>query len=431
VNFYCTKVPEEKRMKTSSISEAIDEIRNGRMIILVDNEDRENEGDLVIAAEHCTPDVINFMATNGRGLICMPMTQGRASALNLNLMVEENTDKYCTAFTVSVDAKEGTTTGISSADRAKTVRVLIDERTRPDDLRRPGHIFPLAARKGGVLVRAGHSEGAVDLARLAGLKPAGVICEILNDDGTMARRPDLDKFAAKHNLKIATISDLIKYRQRKERLIRRVSTADMPTDYGDFKVIAYETEIDGAVHIAMVKGNIEGSESVMVRVHSECLTGDVFGSRRCDCGSQLHKAMKMISEEGLGVVLYMRQEGRGIGLGNKIKAYHLQDSGMDTVEANIQLGFPPDMRDYGIGAQILVDLGLNKIRLLTNNMTKIVGLEGYGLEIVERVSIEIEPGDSNINYLRTKRDKMGHLILGNGNKKVNENVKIKASGDGE
>lgn len=418
-------------MKTSSISEAIDEIRNGRMIILVDNEDRENEGDLVIAAEHCTPDVINFMATNGRGLICMPMTQGRASALNLNLMVEENTDKYCTAFTVSVDAKEGTTTGISSADRAKTVRVLIDERTRPDDLRRPGHIFPLAARKGGVLVRAGHSEGAVDLARLAGLKPAGVICEILNDDGTMARRPDLDKFAAKHNLKIATISDLIKYRQRKERLIRRVSTADMPTDYGDFKVIAYETEIDGAVHIAMVKGNIEGSESVMVRVHSECLTGDVFGSRRCDCGSQLHKAMKMISEEGLGVVLYMRQEGRGIGLGNKIKAYHLQDSGMDTVEANIQLGFPPDMRDYGIGAQILVDLGLNKIRLLTNNMTKIVGLEGYGLEIVERVSIEIEPGDSNINYLRTKRDKMGHLILGNGNKKVNENVKIKASGDGE
>ena len=405
-------------MKTSSIPEIIEDFRNGKMIILVDNEDRENEGDLVVAADYCTPEVINFMAMHGRGLICTPMTWERASDLGLNLMVKENTDKYCTAFTVSVDAKEGTTTGISAHDRAHTVRVLIDERTRPEDLRKPGHIFPLAARNGGVLVRAGHSEGAVDLARLAGLKPAGVICEILREDGTMARRPDLDRFAEKHGLKIATISDLIKYRQRKEKLVRKTSSADLPTAFGDFKVFTYETEIDASIHIALVKGNPVASDSILVRVHSECLTGDVFASNRCDCGSQLHRAMQIIDKEGLGVILYMRQEGRGIGLSNKIKAYHLQDNGLDTVEANIELGFPADLRDYGIGAQILVDLGLNKIRLLTNNITKVIGLEGYGLEIVERVPIEVEPHNMNMKYLTTKRDKMGHLIMGNGAKKV-------------
>ncbi|MBN1496178.1 MAG: bifunctional 3,4-dihydroxy-2-butanone-4-phosphate synthase/GTP cyclohydrolase II [Spirochaetes bacterium] len=393
--------------------EIIEELRNGRMIILVDNEDRENEGDLVIAAEYCTPEVINFMATYGRGLICVPMTQARARELELDLMVENNQDKYGTAFTVSVDARDETTTGISAHDRARTVKVLIDNSSGPADLRKPGHIFPLAARNGGVLVRAGHTEGVVDLTRLAGLKPAGVICEILNEDGTMARRPDLDKFAEKHGLKIATIADLIKFRQHKERLVRRVSQANMPTMFGDFTIIAYHSEVGSSTHVALVKGNVEGKENVLVRVHSECLTGDVFGSLRCDCGTQIHRAMEMINEEGLGVILYMRQEGRGIGLGNKIKAYHLQDKGMDTVEANIELGFPPDLRDYGIGAQILVDLGLHKIRLLTNNPKKVIGLDGYGLEIIERVPIEIEPHEENVRYLRVKRDKMGHLILNN------------------
>lgn len=403
-------------MKSSTIPEVIEDIRNGKMIILVDNEDRENEGDIVVAAEHCTPEVINFMATHGRGLICVPMTQNRAAKLDLNLMVQENTDKYQTAFTVSVDAVEDTTTGISAHDRAKTVQVLINDNTKPEDLRKPGHIFPLAARKGGVLVRAGHTEGAVDLPRMAGLKPAGVICEILNEDGTMARRPDLDKFAAKHGLKIATISDLIKYRQHKERLIRRVSQADMPTDFGDFKIFAYETEVGNETHIALVKGDIEGDKEVPVRVHSECLTGDVFGSRRCDCGSQLHSAMNYIETNGYGVILYLRQEGRGIGLGNKIRAYHLQDSGMDTVEANIKLGFPSDLRNYGIGAQILVDLGLSKIKLITNNPKKIIGIEGYGLTVTDRIPIEVQPGDKNRFYLETKRDRMGHLILGNNDK---------------
>lgn len=400
-------------MKTCTIPEAIEEIRNGRMIILVDNEDRENEGDLVIAAEFCTPEAINFMAKSGRGLICIAMMRERLEEMGLRLMVPENSDKFCTAFTVSVDAAQGTTTGISAYDRSTTVKTLIDENTKYADLNKPGHIFPLAAVDGGVLVRAGHSEGSVDLARLAGVKPSAVICEILKDDGRMARRPDLDKFAEEHNLKIATIADLIKYRQHKERLIKRISEVNLPTIYGDFRVIAYETEVDNAIHLALLKGEVNGRESVLVRVHSECLTGDVFGSLRCDCGSQLHKAMEIIQKEQLGVVLYMRQEGRGIGLGNKLKAYHLQEKGLDTVEANIKLGFPSDLRDYGIGAQILVDLGLHKIRLMTNNPKKVVGLEGYGLEIVERVPIEIPPEKENFEYLKTKKEKLGHIILEN------------------
>ncbi|HSV97155.1 MAG TPA: bifunctional 3,4-dihydroxy-2-butanone-4-phosphate synthase/GTP cyclohydrolase II [Spirochaetota bacterium] len=405
-------------MNTCTISEAIEEIRSGRMIILVDNEDRENEGDLVVAAELCTPEIINFMATYGRGLVCVSMTLERLEALGISLMVPENSDKFCTAFTVSVDAKEGTTTGISAFDRARTISVLMDEMSGPDDLNRPGHIFPLAAKKGGVLVRAGHSEGSLDLARLAGLKSAAVICEILNDDGSMARRPDLDIFAEKHALKIATIADLIKYRQHKERLVRRVSEAQLPTDFGDFKIFAYETDVDSATHVAMVKGDVTGRENVLIRVHSECLTGDVFGSLRCDCGSQLHRALEMVNAEGVGVVLYMRQEGRGIGLGNKLKAYHLQEQGLDTVEANIKLGFPADLRDYGIGAQILVDLGLHTIRLITNNPKKVIGLEGYGLEIVGRVPLEIPPVKENLSYLRTKKEKMGHILSGKYDKEI-------------
>ncbi|WP_027718121.1 bifunctional 3,4-dihydroxy-2-butanone-4-phosphate synthase/GTP cyclohydrolase II [Desulfovirgula thermocuniculi] len=393
----------------NTIEEAIEDIRAGKMVVVVDDEDRENEGDLVMAAEKVTPEAINFMATYGRGLICMPITNQRADELDLPLMVSHNTDKHGTAFTVSVDHKD-TTTGISAYERAQTIKAILDPSTRPEDLRRPGHIFPLRAREGGVLRRAGHTEAAVDLARLAGLYPAGVICEIMKEDGTMARVPELMEFCRKHNLKIITIADLIKYRRRTEKLVRKVDEASLPTKYGEFTAVAYESILDGQGHLALVKGDLSRVEAPLVRVHSECLTGDVFGSRRCDCGEQLARAMEMIAKEGVGVLLYMRQEGRGIGLLNKIRAYKLQDQGKDTVEANEALGFPPDLRDYGIGAQILVDLGLKKIRLLTNNPRKIAGLEGHGLQVVARIPIEIRPGKYNRFYLVTKKKKLGHLL---------------------
>jgi len=393
------------------IEAALEDIRQGKMVILVDDEDRENEGDLTMAAEKVTPEAINFMAKYGRGLICLSLTDERLDELRLPMMVSENTSRFQTAFTVSVDARKGVTTGISAADRATTILTTVNESSQPEDLVSPGHVFPLRAKPGGVLVRTGQTEGSVDLARLAGLKPAGVICEIMKDDGTMARMPDLQGFAEEFGLKIVTIADLIKYRLNKESLVRRIATATLPTKYGGvFTAIAYENDVDSYHHIALVKGEIGPEDTVLVRVHSQCLTGDVFGSRRCDCQEQLHTAMAMAEKEGKGVIVYMRQEGRGIGLVNKLRAYCLQDTGKDTVEANEALGFKADMRDYGIGAQILADLGLHKIRLMTNNPRKIIGLEGYGIKVVERVPVETKPLQENIEYLKAKVKKMGHLL---------------------
>jgi 3,4-dihydroxy 2-butanone 4-phosphate synthase/GTP cyclohydrolase II len=393
------------------IESALEDIRQGKMVILVDDEDRENEGDLTMAAEKVTSEAINFMAKYGRGLICLSLTEERLNELRLPMMVSENTSRFQTAFTVSIDASKGVTTGISAGDRAITILTAVDDRTQSEDLVSPGHIFPLRAKQGGVLVRTGQTEGSVDLARLSGLKPAGVICEIMKDDGTMARMPDLLSFAEEHGLKIVTIADLIKYRLNKESLVRRIVTANLPTKYGGvFTAIAYENDVDSYHHIALVKGEINTEDVVLVRVHSQCLTGDVFGSKRCDCEEQLHTAMAMVEKEGKGVIVYMRQEGRGIGLVNKLRAYCLQDMGKDTVEANEELGFKADMRDYGIGAQILADLGLHKIRLMTNNPRKIIGLEGYGIEVVERIPIETKPHRENIEYLKAKAKKMGHLL---------------------
>jgi len=398
-------------MSIKRIEEALRQIREGKIVILVDDEDRENEGDLCMAAELATPETINFMAKYGRGLICVTLTEKRADELNLPPMVDDNTSLYRTAFTISIDARDGVTTGISASDRAKTILLCVDENARPEDLVRPGHIFPLRARDGGVLVRTGQTEGSVDLSRLAGLKPAGIICEIMNDDGSMARMPDLEAFAKEHGLMIVTIADIIEYRLKKDKLVNRAAEAVVPTRFGgDFRAVAYTNEIDHHEHLAMVKGEIDPEEPTLVRVHSECLTGDVFGSERCDCGEQLKGAMKLIEKEGKGVLLYMHQEGRGIGLVNKIRAYAWQDTGLDTVEANEKLGFKADLRDYGIGAQILVDLGVKKMRIITNNPRKIKGLEGFGLEIVGRVPIESTPHSRNVQYLRVKKEKMGHLI---------------------
>ncbi|MFQ5442031.1 MAG: bifunctional 3,4-dihydroxy-2-butanone-4-phosphate synthase/GTP cyclohydrolase II [Thermodesulfobacteriota bacterium] len=393
------------------IEKALQEIRSGRMIILVDDEDRENEGDLCMAAELATPDAINFMARFGRGLICLTLTEENADKLGLRPMVNDNTSPYRTAFTVSIDARSGITTGISASDRAVTILAAIKDGAVPEDLSRPGHVFPLRARRGGVLVRSGQTEGSVDLARLAGLKPGGIICEIMKDDGQMARMADLEAFAKVHGLMIVTIADIIEYRLRYDSLVQRAGEAHLPSKYGgEFRAIAYTNDVDANEHLALIKGEIDPDEPILVRVHSECLTGDVLGSERCDCGDQLKGALKMIEKEGRGVFLYMHQEGRGIGLANKIKAYALQDSGLDTVEANRSLGFKADLRDYGIGAQILLDLGVRKMRMITNNPKKIVGLEGYGLEITERVPIESVPGKRNVSYLRAKKEKLGHLL---------------------
>jgi 3,4-dihydroxy 2-butanone 4-phosphate synthase/GTP cyclohydrolase II len=400
-----------QKYKFNMVEEALDDIAAGKMVILVDDEDRENEGDLCMAAEKVTPEAINFMAKYGRGLICLSLTPERVEELKLPMMTDDNTSPFGTAFTVSIEAKRGVTTGISAADRARTILTAIDPKTMSEDLSRPGHIFPLKAKAGGVLQRAGQTEGSVDLARLARLTPAGVICEIMSDDGTMARVPELMEVSKKHNLKIVTIKDIIKYRMRNEMFVKRLATVKLPTRYGgDFTAIAYSNAIDSSIHIALVKGDIKPSDEVLVRVHSQCLTGDVFASQRCDCGEQLHKAMEIIRKEGKGVILYMKQEGRGIGLINKLKAYELQDKGLDTVEANIKLGFKPDLRDYGIGAQILVDLGVKKMRLMTNNPKKIVGLEGYGLKVTSRVPIEMSPNERNIIYLKTKKKKLGHML---------------------
>ena len=398
-------------MAISTIPEAIEDIKNGRMVILVDDEDRENEGDLCMAAEFVTPEAVNFMAKHGRGLICLTLSEELARKINLPLMVNDNQSRFKTAFTVSIEARKGVTTGISAHDRATTIRTAIADHVKPEDIVSPGHVFPILARKGGVLVRTGQTEGSVDLARLAGLKPGGVICEIMKDDGTMARMPDLEVFAREHGLKIVTIADLINFRMKTESFVHRAATATLPTVFGgDFKFIVYENDVDSMKHVALVKGEIGPEDAVLVRVHSECMTGDVFGSMRGDCGDQLHTAMEMINEEGKGVIVYMHQEGRGIGLVNKVRAYELQEHGRDTVEANIELGFKEDLRDYGIGAQILVDLGVKKIRLLTNNPKKIVGLEGYGMTIIGRVPIEIKPNEVNLRYLRTKKEKMGHIL---------------------
>lgn len=396
-------------MKFNTIEEALEDLKQGKMVVVVDDEDRENEGDLVLPAEMATPEAINFMIRHARGLVCVPLTTERVKQLDLPQMVTDNSDAYCTAFTVSVDAGS-CSTGISAFERAKTIRALIDPDTKPSDLRRPGHIFPLQAMDGGVLRRAGHTEASIDLATLAGFQPAGVICEIINEDGSMARLPELIEYCKEHGLKLISIADLINYRMKKEKLVWRSATAEMPTVFGDFKLIAYENNLDNLTHLALVYGEIDPETPTLVRVHSECLTGDVFSSLRCDCGNQLHQAMKQVVDDGSGAIIYMRQEGRGIGLLNKIRAYELQDTGKDTVEANEALGFAADLRDYGVGAQIMVDLGLKKIKLLTNNPRKVKGLEGYDLNIVERVPLEIEPCEHNCNYLSTKKSKLGHYL---------------------
>jgi 3,4-dihydroxy 2-butanone 4-phosphate synthase/GTP cyclohydrolase II len=404
----------EKEVRRSkglaTVEEAIEEYRNGHFVIIVDDEDRENEGDLTIPAQFATPEAINFMARYGRGLICVPMTSERLEQLHIPMMVNHNDSHFGTPFTVGVEARTGVTTGISAADRARTTQVLIDPKARSTDLVMPGHVFPLRARDGGVLVRAGQTEATVDLCKLAGLYPAGVLCEVMNQDGTMSRLPQLKRFAKRHKLKIISVTQLIEYRMHKEKLVRRVAESRLPTEYGEWKCMAYKAMTDPDEHVALVFGDVAGDEPVLVRVHSQCVTGDVFGSRRCDCGEQLQMAMKMIADAGKGVIVYMRQEGRGIGLHNKIKAYKLQDGGMDTVEANEALGFPADRRDYGIGMQILVDLGLANLRLITNNPAKRAGLEGYGLHVVERVPVRATPNEHNVRYLETKRKKMGHLL---------------------
>ncbi|MGM0655708.1 MAG: bifunctional 3,4-dihydroxy-2-butanone-4-phosphate synthase/GTP cyclohydrolase II [Thermodesulfobacteriota bacterium] len=394
-----------------TIEQAIEDIQKGKMVILVDDEDRENEGDLTMAAEAVTPESINFMAKHGRGLICLSLDSSIADRLDLPMMVEQNTSQYGTGFTVSIEAKRGVTTGISAADRATTILTAVDDETGPQDIARPGHIFPLRARDGGVMVRIGQTEGSVDLARLAGMKPAGVICEIMDDDGTMARMPSLEEFAKKHGIGICTVADLVQYRLKTERFVKRAAETIIPTRVGgEFRIIAYENDIDNLTHIALVKGEIDPEKDILVRVHSECMTGDIFSSLRCDCQDQLHRAMKMVDEEGCGVILYLRQEGRGIGLVNKLKAYEYQRHGMDTVQANEVLGFSADLRDYGVGAQMLVDLGVRKMRLLTNNPKKMVGLQGYGLSVVEQVPIEVAPNSYNQGYLKCKQAKMGHLL---------------------
>jgi 3,4-dihydroxy 2-butanone 4-phosphate synthase/GTP cyclohydrolase II len=394
-----------------SIEEAIEEMQAGRMVIVVDDADRENEGDLILAAEKVTPEAIGFMVRHTSGVICMPVMGSRLDELRLPLMVTDVTDPQRTAFTISVDVRHGTTTGISAGDRAATILAMLDPQTKPEDLARPGHVFPLRYREGGVLKRAGHTEAAVDLARLAGLYPAGVLCEVVNDDGTMSRLPDLARFSRRHGLKLISIADLIEYRRRRENLVRRVAEATIPTEHGEFRSFAYESLVDGRVHVAMVLGDVGDGDRILVRVHSECLTGDVFGSLRCDCGPQLQSAVERIGEEGRGVILYIRgHEGRAIGLTHKLRAYQLQEAGRDTVEANVELGFPPDPRDYGIGAQILVDIGVRSMRLLTNNPSKRAGLEGHGLSIDERVPLETRPNDHNLEYLKTKREKLGHLL---------------------